>query len=190
MNNINYNIVAGMDWFTQVNSSVCWKTKTMTIKRNGVNFNILKEPNDLILRDIVFVQVINKDNSERLTKDSTLHIMRYTEFNNMQPTKIHYPELVALLNKYTHVFKEELTELLPKQEVKHGIDLCKAMPKHAVVNAAIHCVLILPLLGYFEDKSLSFSFALQNEAGSELGNTIAQFPDSAQLTCPTHACGK
>ncbi|KAJ9085941.1 hypothetical protein DSO57_1009267 [Entomophthora muscae] len=51
MNNINYGIVAGMDWFTQVNLSVCWKTKVMTIKHNGVNFNILKEPNTLILRD-------------------------------------------------------------------------------------------------------------------------------------------
>ncbi|KAJ9067204.1 hypothetical protein DSO57_1001841 [Entomophthora muscae] len=59
-----------------------------------------------------------------------------------------------------------------------------------VVKAAIHYVLILPLLGYFEDKSLSFAFALQNEAGSKLGNTIFQFPDPAQLTCPTHACGK
>ncbi|KAJ9067664.1 hypothetical protein DSO57_1036836 [Entomophthora muscae] len=29
-----------------------------------------------------------------------------------------------------------------------------------VVNAAIHHVLILPLLGYFEDKYLSFAFAL------------------------------
>ncbi|KAJ9060816.1 hypothetical protein DSO57_1026864 [Entomophthora muscae] len=62
--------------------------------------------------------------------------------------------------------------------------------KEFVVNAAIHHVLILPLLGYFEDKSLSFAFSLQNEAGSKLGNTIVWFPDSAQLTCPTHACGK
>ncbi|KAJ9056520.1 hypothetical protein DSO57_1032248 [Entomophthora muscae] len=59
-----------------------------------------------------------------------------------------------------------------------------------VVNAAIHHVLISPLLGYFEDKSLSFAFALQNEAGSKLGNTIVQFPDPAQLTHLTHACGK
>ncbi|KAJ9071539.1 hypothetical protein DSO57_1035920 [Entomophthora muscae] len=58
-----------------------------------------------------------------------------------------------------------------------------------VVNATIHHVLILPLLGYFEDKSLFFAFALQNEAGSGLGNTIVQFPDPVQLTCPTHACG-
>ncbi|KAJ9061858.1 hypothetical protein DSO57_1016433 [Entomophthora muscae] len=59
-----------------------------------------------------------------------------------------------------------------------------------VVNAAIHHVSFLPLLGYFEDESLSFAFALQNEAGSKLGNTIVQFPDPAQLTFPTHACGK
>ncbi|KAJ9084709.1 hypothetical protein DSO57_1021474 [Entomophthora muscae] len=59
-----------------------------------------------------------------------------------------------------------------------------------VVNDAIHRVLISPLLGYFEDKSLSFAFALQNEAGSELENTIVQCPDPAQLTCPTHACGE
>ncbi|KAJ9054237.1 hypothetical protein DSO57_1016719 [Entomophthora muscae] len=52
-----------------------------------------------------------------------------------------------------------------------------------VVNAVIHHALITPLLGYFEDKYLSFAFALQNEAGSKLGNTIVQFPDSAQLTC-------
>ncbi|KAJ9057920.1 hypothetical protein DSO57_1017921 [Entomophthora muscae] len=61
---------------------------------------------------------------------------------------------------------------------------------YLVLNAAIHHVLILPSLGYFEDESLSFAFALQNEAGSALGNTIVQFPDLMQLTCPTHACGK
>ncbi|KAJ9066822.1 hypothetical protein DSO57_1005785 [Entomophthora muscae] len=33
-------------------------------------------------------------------------------------------------------------------------------PMPGVVNTAIHHVLILPLLGYFEDKSLSFAFAL------------------------------
>ncbi|KAJ9053535.1 hypothetical protein DSO57_1023261 [Entomophthora muscae] len=59
-----------------------------------------------------------------------------------------------------------------------------------VMNAAIHHALISPLLGYFEDESLSFAFALQNEAGFKLGNTIVQFPDPAQLTCPTHACDK
>ncbi|KAJ9052368.1 hypothetical protein DSO57_1034952 [Entomophthora muscae] len=61
---------------------------------------------------------------------------------------------------------------------------------NAVVNAAIHHVLILPSLGYFKDKYLSFAFALWNEAGSKLGNTIVQLPDPAQLTCPIHACGE
>ncbi|KAJ9077228.1 hypothetical protein DSO57_1018770 [Entomophthora muscae] len=60
----------------------------------------------------------------------------------------------------------------------------------SVVNAAIHHVLILPSKVYFKDKYLSFAFALQNESGSNLGNSISQFPDSAQLTFPTHACGK
>ena len=131
MPNINYDIVAGMDWFTRVNPSVCWKTKTITINRNGGNFNILKEPNDLILRDTVFVQVINLDDSDHLTKDSTLHIMRYTEFNNVHTSKLHPPKFAALLKEYAHVFKEELKNLPPEREVKHGIDLCKAMPKPA-----------------------------------------------------------
>ncbi|KAJ9049046.1 hypothetical protein DSO57_1028660 [Entomophthora muscae] len=131
MKNINYDIVEGMNRFIQVNPSACWKTKTMIIKRNGVNFNILKEPNNLILRDTVFVQVINQDDSERLTKDSTLHIMRYTKFNKILATKLQCPELMARLNEYTHVFKEKLTELPPKREIKHDIDLCKAMLKPA-----------------------------------------------------------
>ncbi|KAJ9083896.1 hypothetical protein DSO57_1029827 [Entomophthora muscae] len=128
MNNINYNIVAGMDWFTQVNPSVCWKTKTMTIKLNGVNFNVLKEPNNLILRDTVFVQVINQDDSKHLTKDSTLHIMRYSKFNNIQTQKIQFPELGALLNEYTHVFKEELTELPPPPNKRSNMALTYAKP--------------------------------------------------------------
>ncbi|KAJ9058732.1 hypothetical protein DSO57_1009326 [Entomophthora muscae] len=45
----------------------------------------------------------------------------------------------------------------------YGFDLFSS---HAA-NAVIHHVFILPLLGYFEDKSLSFAFALQNEAGSK-----------------------
>ncbi|KAJ9050054.1 hypothetical protein DSO57_1018055 [Entomophthora muscae] len=59
-----------------------------------------------------------------------------------------------------------------------------------VVNNGIHHVLILPLLGHFEDKSLAFAFDSQNELASASGNMIVWFPDSAQLTCPTHACGK
>ncbi|KAJ9068601.1 hypothetical protein DSO57_1027012 [Entomophthora muscae] len=59
-----------------------------------------------------------------------------------------------------------------------------------VMNNSIHHVLISPLLGHFEDKSLAFAFISQNELASASGNMIVQFPDSAQLTCPTHSCGK
>ncbi|KAJ9061513.1 hypothetical protein DSO57_1019856 [Entomophthora muscae] len=59
-----------------------------------------------------------------------------------------------------------------------------------VVNTAIHHILILPLVGHFEDKSLAFAFTSQNELMTESGSTIVWFLDSAQLTCPTHACGK
>ncbi|KAJ9051749.1 hypothetical protein DSO57_1002011 [Entomophthora muscae] len=58
-----------------------------------------------------------------------------------------------------------------------------------VVNSGIHHVLILPLLGHFKDKYLAFAFDSQNELASASGNMIVWFPDSAQLTCPTHACG-
>ncbi|KAJ9069999.1 hypothetical protein DSO57_1013103 [Entomophthora muscae] len=61
---------------------------------------------------------------------------------------------------------------------------------HSVVNNGIHHVLILPLVGHFEDKSLASTFDSQNELASASGNMIVQFPDSAQLTRPTHACGK
>ncbi|KAJ9058781.1 hypothetical protein DSO57_1008590 [Entomophthora muscae] len=60
----------------------------------------------------------------------------------------------------------------------------------SVVNNGIHHVSILPLLGHFEDKSLVFAFDSQNELASASGNMIVWLPDSAQLTCPTHACGK
>ncbi|KAJ9063940.1 hypothetical protein DSO57_1035653 [Entomophthora muscae] len=59
-----------------------------------------------------------------------------------------------------------------------------------VVNATIHHVLVLPLMGHFKGKPLAFAFASQNESGSELGNSTVWFLDPAQLTCPTHACGK
>ncbi|KAJ9074365.1 hypothetical protein DSO57_1007214 [Entomophthora muscae] len=59
-----------------------------------------------------------------------------------------------------------------------------------VVNNGIHHVLISPLVGHFEDKSLAFAFNSQNELASASGNMIVWFPESAQLTCPTHACGK
>ncbi|KAJ9069554.1 hypothetical protein DSO57_1017358 [Entomophthora muscae] len=54
----------------------------------------------------------------------------------------------------------------------------------------IHHVSILPLLGHFKDESLAFAFNSQNELASASGNMIVWFPDSAQLTHPTHACGK
>ncbi|KAJ9074572.1 hypothetical protein DSO57_1005023 [Entomophthora muscae] len=57
-----------------------------------------------------------------------------------------------------------------------------------VVNATIQHVVISPLVGHFEDKSLAFAFASQNELMTESGNMIVWFFDSAQLTCPTHAC--
>ncbi|KAJ9080039.1 hypothetical protein DSO57_1029272 [Entomophthora muscae] len=65
-----------------------------------------------------------------------------------------------------------------------------AMTRRGVVNTAIHHVLILPLVGHFKDKSLAFTFASQNELMTVSGNPIFRFPDSVQLTCPTHAGGK
>ncbi|KAJ9061684.1 hypothetical protein DSO57_1018245 [Entomophthora muscae] len=65
-----------------------------------------------------------------------------------------------------------------------------AQRANLVVNNGIHHVLILPLLGHFEEKSLAFAFDSQNELASASGNMIVWFPDSAQLTRPTHACGK
>ncbi|KAJ9085205.1 hypothetical protein DSO57_1016190 [Entomophthora muscae] len=62
--------------------------------------------------------------------------------------------------------------------------------RDSVVNNGIHHVLISPLLGHFKDKSLAFAFDSQNELASSSGNEIVWFPDSAQLTHPTHACGK
>ncbi|KAJ9062121.1 hypothetical protein DSO57_1014005 [Entomophthora muscae] len=59
-----------------------------------------------------------------------------------------------------------------------------------VVNIAIHHVLILPLVGHFEEKSLAFAFASQNELMTESGSTIFWFLDPAQLTLPPHADGK
>ncbi|KAJ9090147.1 hypothetical protein DSO57_1005318 [Entomophthora muscae] len=61
---------------------------------------------------------------------------------------------------------------------------------HHVVNNGIHHVSISPLMGHFKDKSLAFAFDSQNELVSASGNMIVWFPDSAQLTCSTHACGK
>ncbi|KAJ9076169.1 hypothetical protein DSO57_1028827 [Entomophthora muscae] len=56
-----------------------------------------------------------------------------------------------------------------------------------VVNNGIHHVLILPLLGHFEDKSLAFAFDSQNELASTSGNMIVWFPDSAATYLP-HSC--
>ncbi|KAJ9081849.1 hypothetical protein DSO57_1010522 [Entomophthora muscae] len=59
-----------------------------------------------------------------------------------------------------------------------------------VVNNGIHHVLILPLVGHFEDKYLAFALDSQNKLVSASGNMIVWFPDSVQLTCSTHAFGK
>ncbi|KAJ9058960.1 hypothetical protein DSO57_1007357 [Entomophthora muscae] len=59
-----------------------------------------------------------------------------------------------------------------------------------VMNNIIHHVLILPSVGHFKDKSLTFAFDSQNELVFTSGNMIVWFPDSAQLTRLTHACGK
>ena len=75
MDKLNYNIIAGMDCFTRINPRICWKTQTLTINQNGVNSNILKEPNNLILRDTIFVQVINTKDSDKLNQDSTMHLL-------------------------------------------------------------------------------------------------------------------
>ncbi|KAJ9058577.1 hypothetical protein DSO57_1011031 [Entomophthora muscae] len=51
-------------------------------------------------------------------------------------------------------------------------------------------VSISPSVGHFEDESLAFAFASRNELMAESGNTIVQFLDPVQLTCPTHAGGE
>ncbi|KAJ9062266.1 hypothetical protein DSO57_1012712 [Entomophthora muscae] len=75
------------------------------------------------------------------------------------------------------------------QALKFNQLLCLHFKAH-VVNNSIHHVLILPLVGHFKDNSLAFAFDSQNKLASTSGNMIVWFPDSAQLTCPTHACGK
>ena len=129
-----------MDWFTRVKPIICWKKQTLTINQNGVNFNILKEPNDLILRDTIFVQVINKDDLEELKKESTLHVLRYKPNNkeNEIESGSQSPKLKELLQEYKHIFKEELTELSPEREVKHAINLHKAMSKASPLYRLSH----------------------------------------------------
>ncbi|KAJ9063910.1 hypothetical protein DSO57_1036027 [Entomophthora muscae] len=70
------------------------------------------------------------------------------------------------------------------------MDLKDVQSFDLVVNNGIQHVSILPLLGHFKDKYLAFTFDSQNELASASGNMIVGFPDSAQLTHPTHACGK
>ena len=82
MDNLNHNIVAGMDWFARANPSICWKTKTMTINQNGVNHKITKDPIDLIMRDTIFCQVINTDDSVTLTENSNLTFLKYSSTND------------------------------------------------------------------------------------------------------------
>ncbi|KAJ9054195.1 hypothetical protein DSO57_1017158 [Entomophthora muscae] len=95
---------------------------------------------------------------------------------------MHLQHLCAVLNT------------LWKNQLKAKPSKCKFLKSEllflGVVNNSIHYVLISPLLGHFEDKYLTFAFDSRNELASALGNMIVWFPDSAQLTCPTHACGK
>lgn len=128
MDNLNYNIIVGMDWFTRVNPQICWKTKTITIQRNDVNFNILKDPNDLLLRDTVFVQLIEEEYSYEQPNTTGFKVQHYNKINNTAVI-CHNPEIQALLKEYAHVFKEKLTDLPPNRAIKNLINLCKAMPK-------------------------------------------------------------
>lgn len=128
MDNLNYNIIAGMDWFTRVNPQICWKTKTITIQHNGINFNILKDPNDLLLRDKVFVQLIEEEFSSEQPNITGFKVHCYNKINNTAVI-CHGPEIQALLKEYAHIFKEKLTNLPPNRTIKHSINLCKAMPK-------------------------------------------------------------
>ncbi|KAJ9087614.1 hypothetical protein DSO57_1031398 [Entomophthora muscae] len=88
------------------------------------------------------------------------------------------------IGKHALVYLDDIIVYSPLVE-QHHKDL-----EENVVNNSIHHVSILPLLGHFKDKSLVFAFDFQNELASTSGNMIVWFPDSAQLTCFTHACGK
>ncbi|KAJ9069474.1 hypothetical protein DSO57_1018253 [Entomophthora muscae] len=90
------------------------------------------------------------------------------------------PTLATLLEDYKDNFSKMLDQLPPPQEIQHALQLQELLPKVCplyclkpkkdetlcqhlvdaldVVNNGIHHVLISPLLGHFEDKSLAFAF--------------------------------
>ncbi|KAJ9050874.1 hypothetical protein DSO57_1010212 [Entomophthora muscae] len=113
----------------------------------------------------------NSDPTTKPAKGSSSQVQNVIV--NQSLTKVEMPQMVELTLK----------------EARHAMPVLQ-LHFQAVMNNGIHHVLISPLLGHFKDKSLAFAFDSQNELASASGSMIVWFPDSAQLTCPTHACGK
>ncbi|KAJ9086188.1 hypothetical protein DSO57_1006699 [Entomophthora muscae] len=106
------------------------------------------------------------------------------------------PQDCEIVTCHQEIFKEALPGSLTEKHIQCSIQLKGAVPKaqpiycltpnkdNNVVNATIHHVLNLPLVGHFEEEPLAFAFASQNELMTKSGNTIVWFLDSVQLTCP------
>jgi hypothetical protein len=101
MDNTSHEIVAGIDWFSRNNPSICWKTKVMTVNRNGVNHKITQDVIDKVLQDTIFCQIINTDNSDEIKDDTELSFIKYSKITDKsQAPQTEDDNLNQVLTKY------------------------------------------------------------------------------------------
>ncbi|KAJ9088565.1 hypothetical protein DSO57_1021836 [Entomophthora muscae] len=109
--------------------------------------------------------------------------------NNNQPQYFQTTDGQKVLKKVV-VFYSQVPIPYVMKELNELLSTTKKPKYHIFVNVNIYALLILPLLGSFEGKSLAFAFSLQNELIPKDDNSSVCLPCPVQLTCPNHACDK
>ena len=129
--NLNIDIIAGIDWLCQLKPMIDWETSTLIVIRGGVNFNVYPVGMHHLLKDFVFVKVVEVEEDGKTNWDHCeFHCIR---FYNVSAQEHKDPRVQILLYEFWDIFKDSLNGLPPPQLIKHRIKLLESMPKLAPI---------------------------------------------------------
>ena len=138
--NLNIDIIGGMDWLQSIKPTIDWDISTLTENQGGVNFHIYPDGMHHLLKDYVFVKMVEVKEEEE--KGEGLNANNYKfhciRFYNVDIKQKHNEQAQLIIQEFMDVFKEKLSELPPVRDIKHQIDLIGSIPWPAPIYKLTH----------------------------------------------------
>lgn len=133
IDNLSHDIIAGVDWLRTNRPVIDWESSVLTLRRNGVGFQIYPDSLDVLRRETVFVRVVEHEDCGPYQKGHLppLHqcSFKVVRFSKDAPATVEPASVQRLKQEFADVFAEELLGLPPRREVEHSIQLEGNLPK-------------------------------------------------------------